>query len=152
MTELTHSGSIVINRSPEDVYDMVADVTRTGEWSPVCEECWWDESEVEGPRIGAKFTGRNVTPVRTWETRSEVVAADRGRAYLFVPKSALFQDNGQDCVWVIEEGDVVRRRRVEVAISNEDLARVESGLKYGDAVVLNPVKSLSDGEVVRVTQ
>jgi RND family efflux transporter MFP subunit len=81
-----------------------------------------------------------------------LTAADRGRAYLFVPKSALFQDNGQDCVWVIEEGDVVRRRRVEVAISNEDLARVESGLKYGDAVVLNPVKSLSDGEVVRVTQ
>src|SRR5262249_27450077 len=26
---------------------------------------------------------------------------DGGRSYLFVPKSALFQDNGHDCVWVI---------------------------------------------------
>jgi ligand-binding SRPBCC domain-containing protein len=82
MTELTHSGSIVINRSLEEVYDMVADVTRMGDWSPVCKECWWDEGE--GPRVGARFTGRNVTPERSWETRSEVVAADRGRAFAWV--------------------------------------------------------------------
>ncbi len=77
---------------------------------------------------------------------------DAGRAYLFVPKSALFQDNGLDCVWIIEEGDMVRKRRVEVAMTNDDLARVESGLRYGDAVVLNPTKSLRDGEVVRIAQ
>jgi RND family efflux transporter MFP subunit len=77
---------------------------------------------------------------------------DAARAYLFVPKSALFQENGLDCVWVIEEGDKLRKRRVEVATSNDDLARVESGLKYGEAVVLNPIKALRDGEVVRVLQ
>jgi RND family efflux transporter MFP subunit len=77
---------------------------------------------------------------------------DAGRAYLFVPKSALFQDNGHDCVWAIEEGDVVRKRRVEVASTNEDLVRVESGLKYGEAVVLNPVKALRENEAVRVAQ
>jgi hypothetical protein len=82
MTELTHSGSILISRSPDEVYDMVADVTRTGEWSPVCQECWWDEGD--GPRVGARFTGRNVTPERSWTTRSEVVAADRGRAFAWV--------------------------------------------------------------------
>ena len=82
MTELTQSGSIVISRSPDEVYDMVADVARTGEWSPVCQECWWDEGD--GPRVGARFTGRNVTPERSWETRSEVVAADRGRAFAWV--------------------------------------------------------------------
>jgi multidrug efflux pump subunit AcrA (membrane-fusion protein) len=77
---------------------------------------------------------------------------DAGRSYLFVPKSSLFQDNGHDCVWIIEEGDMLRKRLVEVAITNDDLARVESGLKYGDAVVLNPTKSLHDGEVVRIAQ
>ena len=77
---------------------------------------------------------------------------DGGRSFLFVPKSALFQDNGHDCVWVIGEGDVLRKRRVEVATSNDDLARVESGLKYGEAVVLNPVKALREDEVVRVVQ
>jgi hypothetical protein len=30
------------------------------------------------------FTGRNELPERTWETRSKVVAADRGREFAFV--------------------------------------------------------------------
>ena len=24
---------------------MVSDVTRMGEWSPVCKACWWDEGD-----------------------------------------------------------------------------------------------------------
>lgn len=63
----------------EDLYDLVADVTRMGDWSPVCKACWWDEGA--GPAVGAHFTGRNEVPERTWETRSEVVAAERGRAF-----------------------------------------------------------------------
>ncbi len=61
---------------------MVADVTRMGEWSPVCKACWWDEGS--GPQVGGWFTGRNELSERTWETRSEVVAADRGREFAFV--------------------------------------------------------------------
>ena len=80
--DLRCSGSIVIARTPEDVYDMVADVRRTGEWSPVCTACWWDEGA--GPQVGSWFTGRNETPERTWETRSQVVTADRGRAFGWV--------------------------------------------------------------------
>jgi hypothetical protein len=82
MDTLRHSGSIVIKRSPEELYDMVADVTRVGEWSPVCTACWWDEGD--GPHVGAKFTGRNERPERTWETRSEVVTAERGREFAWV--------------------------------------------------------------------
>jgi hypothetical protein len=82
MNTLRHFESIIINRSPEELYDMVADVTRMGEWSPVCTACWWDEGD--GPRVGAKFTGRNERPERTWETRSEVVTADHGRRFAWV--------------------------------------------------------------------
>ena len=81
MESLTHSDRITVNRSPGDLYAMVADVTRMGEWSPICKACWWDEGE--GPRVGAWFTGRNELPERTWETRSEVVAADPGREFAF---------------------------------------------------------------------
>ena len=81
MSSLQHSESIVVARSPETLYDMVSDVTRMGEWSPVCKACWWDDGE--GPRVGAWFTGRNELPERTWETRSQVVAADRGREFAF---------------------------------------------------------------------
>ncbi len=82
METLRQSGSIVIKRSPESLYDMVADVTRVGEWSPMCTACWWDEGD--GPHVGAKFTGRNGRPERVWETRSEVVRADRGRQFAWV--------------------------------------------------------------------
>ena len=82
MSSLRYSESVVVARSPEDLYDMVADVTRMGEWSPVCAACWWDDGA--GPRVGAWFTGRNELPERTWETRSQVVVADRGREFAFI--------------------------------------------------------------------
>jgi len=82
MTTLKHSDAIVIARAPEDLYDLVSDITRMGAWSPVCKACWWDEGA--GPEVGAWFTGRNELPERTWETRSEVVAADRGREFAFI--------------------------------------------------------------------
>lgn len=81
MSSLQYSESIVVARSPEVLYNMVSDVTRMGEWSPVCQACWWDDGD--GPRAGAWFTGRNELPERTWETRSQVVAADRGREFAF---------------------------------------------------------------------
>ena len=84
---LSHSESIIIDHSPEGLYDMVSDVTRTGEWSPVCKACWWDEGE--SARVGALFTGRNELPERTWETRCQVVTADRGREFAFVVGDSL---------------------------------------------------------------
>ena len=82
MTNPSYSESIVIARPAELLYDMISDVTRMGEWSPVCKACWWDDGD--GPRVGARFTGRNETTERTWETRSEVVAAERGQEFAFV--------------------------------------------------------------------
>ena len=79
MSELRHSGSVVVAATPEALYDLVSDVTRTGEWSPICAACWWDEGAAG--QVGDRFTGRNVTPERTWETRSQVVVADRGREF-----------------------------------------------------------------------
>lgn len=76
MPTLEHRDSIVINATPQALYDMIADVTRMGEWSPICKACWWDEGQ--GPEVGSWFTGRNELPDRTWETRSQIVAAEPG--------------------------------------------------------------------------
>src|ERR1700735_729531 len=82
MSSLSYSESIVVARSPEDLYDMVSDVTRMGDSTPVCTSCWWEDGL--RPQPGAWFTGRNELPERTWETRSQVVAADRGREFAFM--------------------------------------------------------------------
>lgn len=73
MSESVHAAA-----PPDEVYAMVSD-DADGEWSPVCRACWWDDGD--GPRIGAWFTGRNETQERTWETRSQVVAATPGREF-----------------------------------------------------------------------
>ena len=75
--------SVTVNASAQDVYDIVSDITRTGEWSPVCTSCWWDDEASPGTE-GAWFTGRNVLPERTWDTRSLVVVADPGREFAWV--------------------------------------------------------------------
>ncbi|WP_435198046.1 SRPBCC family protein [Janibacter sp. GS2] len=78
-----HQESVSVQASPEALYDLVSDITRTGEWSPVCTSCWWDE-DGEAGRVGAWFTGHNEVPERTWETRSLVVAAERGHEFAWV--------------------------------------------------------------------
>ena len=64
-------GSIHVDAAPEDVYALLSDVTRTGEWSPQCHRCEWED---ERRGVGARFVGHNRTPVREWETVSEVIA------------------------------------------------------------------------------
>jgi len=82
-----HSASLVIARPAGLLYEMVSDITRMGEWSPVCRACWWDEGG--GPRVGAWFTGRNELPGQTWETRCEVVAAEPDREFAFVVRGTV---------------------------------------------------------------
>jgi hypothetical protein len=78
LSNYQHTASTTIAASPETVYDLVADVTRMGEWSPVCTAGEWDE----GQRTW--FTGTNTVPERTWSTRCRVDVADRGREFTFV--------------------------------------------------------------------
>lgn len=78
-----HQESITINASAETLYDLVSDIIRTGEWSPVCTSCWWEDDATAG-QVGAWFTGRNELSDRTWETRSQVVVADPGREFAWV--------------------------------------------------------------------
>ena len=79
----THAQSILIEATPEALYDLVSDITRTGEWSPVCKACWWDDASEAG-RVGAWFTGRNELPERTWQTRSQMAVADRGVEFAWI--------------------------------------------------------------------
>jgi hypothetical protein len=154
MTDLVHSGSIVIDRRPEEVYDMVADVTRMGEWSPVCKECWWDGDQ--GPRVGARFTGRNVTPERTWETRSEVMAADRGHAFAWMvvepPTRATWsytfepEGNGTKVTesWALPPEGVAFFEAVFADSAPAQIATRSDGAKKGIAATLSAIKAAAE--------
>ena len=73
---------------------------------------------------------------------SRVNSPDAGRSFLFVPTSAVFRDDGHDYVWVIREDNISAQESGRGRVSTtDDLARVESGLKLNDAVVLNPLEN-----------
>jgi Polyketide cyclase / dehydrase and lipid transport len=72
-----------IEAPPEEVYDLVADVTRMGEWSPECQQGEWLNGAT-GPAVGASFKGKNRHGRARWSTSPRVVVADRGHEFAFV--------------------------------------------------------------------
>jgi uncharacterized protein YndB with AHSA1/START domain len=74
--------AIDITAPPELVYDLVADVTRMGEWSPECYRCeWLGGATAAAP--GARFRGYNRLGRFEWERTAIVDTADRGREFAF---------------------------------------------------------------------
>jgi uncharacterized protein YndB with AHSA1/START domain len=57
------------------VWDLLADVTRVGEWSVECRSCEW-LGDATGPIAGARFRGRNRRNATPWTRTCEVLAVD----------------------------------------------------------------------------
>jgi uncharacterized protein YndB with AHSA1/START domain len=74
--------SVDIAAPPELVYDLIADVTRMGEWSPECYRCEWLDG-ANAPSIGARFRGYNRRGGYRWERTAVVDTAERGREFTF---------------------------------------------------------------------
>ena len=82
MAPTSGSASTHIDASPEAVYDLVADVTRMGEWSPETTGAHW-VGGATGPEVGARFRGSNRKGLLRWSTDPVVEVADRGRCFAF---------------------------------------------------------------------
>lgn len=74
--------TVRIAARPEHVYDLVADVTRMGEWSPECYRCEWLDGATTAA-VGARFKARNKRRLLRWSNTPTVVVADRGREFAF---------------------------------------------------------------------
>src|ERR1700749_3461496 len=84
VTGLTAAAEEVVAARPELVWDMVADVTRIGGWSPECIQASW-LADPGRPRPGARFTGHNRLPNGfEYEVTCVVTEADRPRAFAWV--------------------------------------------------------------------
>lgn len=75
--------SLTMEARPEAVYALVADVTRTPEFSPEIVECRWLDGAI-GPEVGARFRARNKMPNRpAFSNKPVVTVAEPGRAFAF---------------------------------------------------------------------
>jgi uncharacterized protein YndB with AHSA1/START domain len=83
-TEIPWGNEVAIESasSPEHLWNLVADVTRMGAWSPECHGCEWSGGAT-GPAVGARFVGQSRRgPVRFSRT-CEVTASQPGREFAF---------------------------------------------------------------------
>lgn len=80
--QATQQSRIEIEAPPEQVYAIISDVTRTGEWSPECHRCEWVDG-ASGPEVGARFRGYNRHRWLKWSRLNEVIVADPGREFAF---------------------------------------------------------------------
>lgn len=79
----TDTVTMRMQASPEAIYDIVADVTRTPEFSPEILECTWLDGAT-GPAVGARFKARNKVPNRpSWNNKPIVTQAEPGRVFSF---------------------------------------------------------------------
>ncbi|GLW90320.1 SRPBCC family protein [Actinokineospora globicatena] len=96
---------IVVAATPDSVYAVVSDLSRSGEWSPECQGGEWISGEPA--TVGAVFRGENLRQedvvswaplVRgTWYTECRVVAAEPGRTFRWMMLSHASED--QESVW-----------------------------------------------------
>jgi RND family efflux transporter MFP subunit len=86
-------------------------------------------------------------------TASVYLSGVQRGASALLPATALYQDNGNAAVWVVDPAtSTVRLVPVEVGEYIEDKVAITSGLKHGDVVVRAGVHKLFDGEKVRVAE
>lgn len=84
----TDSVSRHIDASPDDLYDIVSDVTRQPETSPEIVSCTWIKGAT-GPRVGARFQAINhAGRGPNWPNKPVVVTADPGREFAFARTEA----------------------------------------------------------------
>ena len=69
-----------IAAEPERLYDLIADVTQMGRWSPECTGGRWIDG-ASGPAVGARFKGSNRHGPARWSTKCTVTEADRPRRF-----------------------------------------------------------------------
>ena len=71
-----------INASAEQVWKMVSDLPRMGEWSPENEGGVWLKG-ADGPKEGVKFRGTNRQGKRRWKTIATIIDVEPGRKLTF---------------------------------------------------------------------
>jgi uncharacterized protein YndB with AHSA1/START domain len=82
ITDPTHQASTEVAAPPHEVWGMVADVTRMGEWSPVCHTVEWIGEPAEAV-VGARFRGHNRLNGLRWSRECVVTEAEPGRVFAF---------------------------------------------------------------------
>jgi uncharacterized protein YndB with AHSA1/START domain len=102
VTGLRVDAQIMVSASAAVVWELLADITNVGRWSPECvHTAWLDQAarldgqeldDKESVRPGVRFSGRNRSPDGfEWSVTCEITEADRPRTFAWI----VLDDSGQ---------------------------------------------------------
>ena len=110
MGKLPRNGRVetVTTATPEQVWAVIADVTRVGEWSHECKVGMWVDGATSATP-GARFSGGNKLRRYKWSRVSEIVTADAPRELVWrTVATRRFPDSTEWRITIKREGDVTR--------------------------------------------
>ena len=171
VTGLTADAEELVAAPPELVWDLVADITQVGRWSPECIRAAW-AGEPGRPLPGARFTGRNrFQSGFEYEVTCVVTDADRPRTFAWV----VLDDSGDPArpssswrYWIEplpRGGSRVRQRFThgpgasylrEIAVTAPDravalIARRRDGLRANMTATLRAMKAAAESSPAPAT-
>lgn len=82
-----------IAATPQAAWELIADITRMGDWSPETTSAAWTSGS-GGPAVGARFKGTNQRGSKKWRTVCIVTACEPGKRFAFDVKAGPFQVAG----------------------------------------------------------
>jgi Polyketide cyclase / dehydrase and lipid transport len=96
---------IHVSATPDEIYDVVSDLPRSGEWSPECQGGEWISGEASA--VGSVFRGENLRSEEVvawaplvrgvWHTECRITEADPGRTFRWMMLSHAGAE--QESVW-----------------------------------------------------
>jgi uncharacterized protein YndB with AHSA1/START domain len=125
----------------EQVWAMVSDLTRMGEWSPENERVEW-LGGATAPQPGAKFRGTNRNGNKKWDTLATIVAVEPCRLLSFRVTAAgfkvaewryTFESTATGCriteTWIDERGRIAKTLGKPVSGVGDRRAHNQAGME-----------------------
>ncbi len=67
-----------------------------------------------------------------------------------VPLNAIHQERGDQVVWIVDQNNRLRFKKIQIAFIKKDEVVITKGLKEGEKVIVSPLSIVSEGMKVRV--
>ena len=87
---------VVLDAPPHQVWDVLTDVPRVGEWSHECRTATWVEGH-EKPVVGAVFVGGNRSGRTRWRRRCTVTESVAPRRWVYRTSGGFPRDSTEWC-------------------------------------------------------